>query len=131
MEFQIRVAGGLMVGLALLHVGFPRYFEWAGELQPLRLINRQMMYVHTLFIGLAVLLMGLLCIGYAPELVRTPLGRVVTLGFGIFWLVRLVVQFFVYSTELWRGKRFETVVHIIFSLLWTYLTGLFFAVFSH
>ncbi|WP_167856211.1 hypothetical protein [Hymenobacter metallicola] len=34
-----------------------------------------------------------------------------------------------YSTKLWRGKRFETAVHIGFIGLWTYLTGVFFAVF--
>lgn len=43
----------------------------------------------------------------------------------MFWALRLFTQFFVYSPKLWRGKRFETVVHIAFSMLWTYATGLF------
>lgn len=129
MELQLRLIGGLLLLLALLHVGFPRYFNWAGELKPLSLINRQMVYVHTLFIALMVFLMGLLCLFYAAELVHTPLGRVVALGLGIFWAMRLVVQFFGYSAELWRGKRFETTVHICFSLLWLYMTVVFGAVY--
>ncbi|MCB2379027.1 hypothetical protein LGH70_15605 [Hymenobacter sp. BT635] len=129
METQLRIIGGLLIPLALLHAGFPRYFNWRGELQTLSLINRQMVYVHTLFIALVVLLMGLLCLLCAPDLVGTPLGQTIALGFGIFWLVRLVVQFVGYSAELWRGKRFETAVHTGFVLLWTYLTVVFFAVY--
>ncbi|QIX62925.1 hypothetical protein HER32_17800 [Hymenobacter sp. BT18] len=129
MELQLRIIGASLVLLAMLHAGFPRYFNWAGELKPLSLINRQMMYVHTLFIALVVLLMGLLCISCAPDLLHTRLGHGVALGLGVFWLVRLVVQFFGYSAELWRGKRFETTVHVVFSLLWLYLTSFFFLVY--
>jgi hypothetical protein len=32
----------------------------------------------------------------------------VALGCGLFWLARLLVQFFGYSAQLWRGKGFET-----------------------
>lgn len=129
MERQLELIGGLLVVLAVLHAGFPRYFQWASELQPLSLINRQLMYVHTLFVALIVLLMGVLCLTSAAELTGTPLGRKVALGLGLFWLVRLLVQFVGYSPALWRGKPFETAVHVVFSLLWTYLTVVFFAVF--
>ncbi len=129
METHLRVIGALLAPLALLHAGFPRYFNWATEFQPLSLINRQMMYVHTLFIALLVLLMGLLCLSCAPELVHTHLGRVVCLGMGVFWLLRLLVQFVGYSSELWRGKRFETTVHVLFSALWAYLSVVFLAVY--
>ena len=128
METHVKAIGGLLTGLALLHVVFPRYFKWAEDLKPLTLINRQLMYIYTLFIALVVLLMGLLCWSCAPELVSTPLGRKVALGLGIFWLTRLLVQFFGYSRLLWQGKRLETAVHVVFALLWTYLTVVFFAV---
>lgn len=129
MEAHLKWIGGLLIGLAFLHAGFPRYFNWAGELKSLSLINRQMVYIHTLFIALVVLLMGILCWGCASEIVATPLGRKVALGLGLFWMARLLVQVFGYSTELWRGKSFETAVHISFSLLWTYLTTVFFAIY--
>ncbi|TGE08477.1 hypothetical protein [Hymenobacter fodinae] len=129
MEAQLEFIGAVQVLLALLHVGFPRYFKWAHELKSLSMINRQMMYIHTLFIGLVVLLMGLLCLGCATELVDTTLGRKLCLGLAVFWLVRLLVQFLGYSPELWRGKRFESVVHITFSCLWAYMAGLFWLVY--
>jgi hypothetical protein len=123
MEMHLKIIGALLVLLSLVHAGFPRYFDWSGELKPLSLINRQMVYVHTLFVALVVLLMGLLCLFSAYDLVHTRLGRTVAFGMGIFWLVRLLVQFFGYSAELWRGKRFETAVHIGFSCLWTYMSA--------
>lgn len=125
MILQLKIVGALLLLLAVAHAGFPRYFNWAGELRALSLINRQMMYIHTLFLALGLLLMGLLCLSSAPELAATALGRRVCLGLGAFWLVRLLVQFVGYSAELWRGKRFETAVHVTFSLLWTYLAAVF------
>src|SRR4029077_20542952 len=91
----------------------------------LGLMSRQIMYVHTLFIALIILLMGVLCLTSSAELVSTSLGRRVCLGLGLFWVTRLLIQFFGYSSELWRGKVFETVMHIVFSILWLYLSVVF------
>ena len=125
MELHLKIIGLILVVLALVHVIFPRYFNWSNELKNLSLINRQVMYVHTFFIGLTVLLMGILSLTSASELVETNLGKKICLGFGIFWFCRLLIQFFGYSAQLWKGKIFETIVHIIFSILWTYFTVVF------
>ncbi len=87
------------------------------------------MYVHTFFIALVIFLIGLLCLTSAQEIVGTPLGRKLAFGLGIFWICRLFIQFFGYSVELWRGKTFETAVHILFSLLWTYLSVIFWGIY--
>jgi len=29
------------------------------------------------------------------------------------------------GSRVWRGHRFNTVMHVLFSLLWTYLTGVY------
>jgi len=113
------------MALALIHVIFPKYFNWKEELKPLSLINRQMMTVHTFFIALVVFLMGLLCLTSSTELIETKLGKTISIGLGIFWSIRLFIQFFGYSSELWKGKIFETTVHILFSLFWTYLSVVF------
>jgi len=131
MELHLKIAGVLLIGLAFLHTVFPKRFKWKEELASLSLLSRQVMYVHTFFIALIILLMGLLCVTSATDLVTTPLGKRVCFGLAIFWVMRLVVQFFGYSPELWRGKPFETVMHILFSLLWVYLSAVFiFAAFS-
>lgn len=128
MIIHLRIIGVLFMALALLHFGFPRYFKWRTQLAGMDLINRQMMQVHTFFIALVVFLIGLLCATSAAELVLTPLGRRISLGLGMFWGLRALVQWFVYSPELWRGKRMETAVHIIFSVLWVYCTVVFLSI---
>lgn len=125
MEIHFKAAGVLLLLLAGLHAIFPKYFKWEAELRSLSLINRQMFCVHTFFIALSLLLMGLLCLTSAQELTTTPLGRKISLGFVIFWMARLVIQFFGYSAELWKGKRLETVLHIIATLLWIYFCWVF------
>jgi len=125
MEINFKIIGVLLIALAFVHIFFPKYFNWDKELKSLSLINRQMMTVHTFFIALTVLLMGLLCLTSSAELIETNLGKKISLGLGVFWTVRLFIQFFGYSTDLWKGKKFETFMHIIFSLLWTYLSIIF------
>jgi hypothetical protein len=125
MERHLEIIGILLIALALLHVVFPRYFKWKEELKGVSLVTRQILHVHTFFIALTVFLMGLLCLTSARDLATTPLGRRIALGLFVFWFCRLVLQFFGYSSKLWRGKFFETIVHIGFSFLWAYLSAVF------
>lgn len=125
MILQLKLIGFGLIILALIHLIFPKYFNWSEELKSVSLINKEMMYVHTLFIGLTIILMGILCLTSAQELVETKLGKQISFGLGIFWFTRLLVQFFGYSAKLWKGKTFETIIHIIFIILWSYLSFLF------
>jgi len=128
MEIYLKIAGLILIILGIVHIAFPKRFNWKDELEPLSLINKQMMVVHTFFIALTVFMMGVLSFFYSSELISTPFGRVISLGFAIFCFIRLVFQFFVYSKELWKGKTFETVMHIVFSITWIYLTVVFFMI---
>lgn len=125
MQTLLEITGGLLMALALLHAFFPRHFRWKEETAGLSLLTRQILHVHTFFIALTVFLMGLLCVTSAAELMHTPLGRRISLGMGVFWGIRLVIQFFGYSSKLWRGKVFETCAHVAFTLFWAWLTALF------
>jgi len=125
MEIHLKIIGILLMTLALIHIFFPNYFNWKEELKSLSLINRQMMSVHTFFIALVVFLIGILCLTSATDLIQTRLGKAISFGFGVFWTARLFFQLFIYSPKLWKGKKFETTIHIIFILFWTYLSGVF------
>lgn len=125
METHLKIIGFLLTVLAIGHLIFPKYFKWKEELKSLNLINRQMMIVHTFFIALVVFLMGLLCVTSAKELIETNLGKKISLGLGIFWSLRLFIQFLGYSSKLWKGKIFETTIHILFSGLWIYISTIF------
>ena len=125
MELHLKITGIFLILLASAHVVFPKYFNWKQELSSLSAINRQMMYVHSFFIAFGILLMGILCLTSAAQLVETTLGKRISLGLGLFWTARLGIQFFGYSSKLWKGKMFETVIHILLATLWTYLSIVF------
>jgi hypothetical protein len=126
MEINLKITGCILVVLALIHTIFPKYFNWSNELSSISLVNRQMMYIHTFFIALILFLMGLLCLTSSEDIVKTELGNRIALGLGFFWMIRLFIQFFGYSTELWKGKKLESSIHIIFSILWIYFSIVFF-----
>jgi len=125
MNTHLHIIGILLILLALIHIIFPKYFNWDKELKSISLINRQVMKVHTFFIAFTVFLMGLLCLTSSTEIIETVLGRKVSFGLALFWLVRLFFQLFVYSSKLWKQKTFETTIHIVFTLLWVYFTIVF------
>jgi len=125
MEVQIKIIGLLLMMLAFMHFFIPKYFNWKESLKSLSTMNRQMMKVHTFFIALTVFLMGFLCFTSSNEMLNTALGNKVALGLAIFWTIRMFIQFFGYSSDIWKGKTFETVIHISASIFWTYLTVVF------
>lgn len=127
MEIHYRIIGTLLIALSFVHLVFPKYFNWTEELSTLSLVNRQIMYVHTFFIALVVFMIGFLCLTSSNELISTSFGKKVAFGIGIFWLIRLFIQFFGYSPKLWKGKVFETTMHVLFSLFWAYLSVVFLA----
>lgn len=129
MELQLKITGILLMVLAISHIVFPKVFKWKVELQGVSLMTRQLIHIHTLFIALTVFLMGLLCACCAADLLITGLGKKLLFGLCVFWVIRLYIQFFGYSKKLWKGKKFETAIHIVFSFLWMYVTAVFFVAF--
>src|SRR5262245_41177963 len=123
---HLRIAGALLLALAGLNTLFPRRFGWRQELAQVSLLTRQVFYVHTFFIILTLAFMGLLAAVFPRALLEPSLlGLLLAAGLCLFWTARLIVQFFVYDTRLWRGHRFNTAMHVVFSALWTYLVLVF------
>ncbi len=125
MELHLYLIGFFLIVLGLVHVIFPKQFKWKQELNTLSIMNREMMYVHTFFIAFTLILVGVLCLTSANDLVSTTFGKRISLGLGIFFTVRLFVQFFGYSSKTWKGKGLETTIHILFAIFWTYISLIF------
>lgn len=118
---HVQVVGALNLLLASLHVVFPRRFGWKQDLAKLSRINRDIFVVHCVFIVLILILFGGLSL-FCTDLLLAGgrLSAVVLGGLLVFWTVRLYAQWFVYSPEIWRGRRFETIMHYIFTGMWFY-----------
>jgi hypothetical protein len=124
MTLHLQLIGIALMTLALVHLAFPRHFRWPEELARVSLLTRQIFYVHTFFICLVLFLVGLLCLTHAPDLIQnTPVNRALHLGLAAFWFIRLFTQLFVYDRSHWRGKPFETAMHLLFTLFWIYLAA--------
>ena len=121
LHFHIQFVGALQIALALAHITFTRRFNWKEETARLSLLNRQIFYVHATFICEVLILFGLLSLFCTDDLLtHSHLATFVLAGITFFWTLRWLCQFFVYDSRLWKGNRFNTNAHILFSAAWTY-----------
>ena len=54
MNIHLKIIGLALMFLGLVHVIFPKYFNWKIELRGLNTLHRQMFKIHTFFIALTV-----------------------------------------------------------------------------
>ena len=126
LAMHLRAVGVLMAGLVAVNVFVPRRFGWREELSRVSLLNRQIFQVHAIFLIVTLALLSALLLTCADALVQpTRLSRALLAGLTLFWGLRMLVQWFYYSPAIWRGDRFNTVVHVLFSALWVYVTAVF------
>lgn len=124
MRILLIIAGSLQIVLAFAHLAFPARFHWKEEAARMSRLNEQIFHVHTFFLCLALVLFGVWTVVLAEELAAGS-HAILSGGIAFFWFSRLFAQWFIYDTALWRGKLFETSVHIVFSVLWIFLTGMY------
>lgn len=122
----LRIAGAGLILLAIIHIPIGRHLGWREDGLKLSPANASIFHVHTFFICLVLVLMGLPCLlDPAVFLERSRAGLWLSSSLASFWLIRLYCQFFVYRADLWRGKKMETAMHLAFTVVWTGLFLLF------
>jgi hypothetical protein len=122
----LRVAGVVIILLAGLHVPIGRRLNWREEALRMSPVNASVFRVHAFFICVALVMMGLPCIvDPSAFLVRTRAGCWLTWSCSSWWTIRLYFQWFVYPRSLWRGKKVETSVHFLFTIIWLSLAIVF------
>ncbi|MFJ9607977.1 hypothetical protein ACIRS1_16705 [Kitasatospora sp. NPDC101176] len=125
-EGQLRLVGLVLVGLGVGHAVLPWAVGWPADLAGTTLLTRQVSYVHVFFIGLVCALFGLLPLCLAPDLLAGGrLGTVLLAGQTVFWGLRWLFEFVVFSPKLWRGDALRTAAHVVLSVLWTWVTAVF------
>jgi hypothetical protein len=123
---HLRIVGVLMAALVVVNVFVPRRFHWGEELARLSLLNRQIVQAHAVFLILTLAMFSVLLLAGSEALLEpTRLSRLVLAGLTGFWGLRMLMQWFFYSPDIWRGHRFNTVMHGVFSVVWIYVTTVF------
>jgi hypothetical protein len=126
LSLHLRIVGVCLLALVFINTLLPRRFGWKAELAKVSLLTRQVFMVHAIFICLMLLMMALLSLLFTPLLTTpSPLAAVVLAGLTFFWAFRLAAQFLIYSPRLWRGQRFETTMHVLFSCVWAYFAAVY------
>ena len=122
----LRFAGAGLILLAFVHIPIGKHLKWSEDAARLTPVNASIFRVHTFFICLVLVMMGLPCL-FDPLVFmeKSRAGAWLAWSFSAFWVIRLYFQWFVYRTEFWRGKRRETLVHCWFTIVWASLAALF------
>ena len=123
---NLRAAGVLLAVLVVVNLVVPSRFGWRADLAQLSLLNRQIFQAHSVFLVLILGLSSALLLTSADALLEpSRLSRAILVGLTIFWGLRMMMQWFFYSSAIWRGNRFFTTMHVVFSVAWIYMTAVF------
>jgi hypothetical protein len=123
---HLRIVGLVMAALVVINLFVPRRFHWREEMARLSQLNREVFQAHSVFLVLMLAMFSALLLTSADALLEpTRLSRAILAGLTIFWGLRMLMQWFFYSPAIWRGHRFNTVMHCVFSVTWVYVTAVF------
>jgi hypothetical protein len=123
---HLRLVGVVMASLVVVNLVVPGRFHWREEMSRLSLVNRQIFQAHSVFLVLTLALFSALLLTCGTALLEpTRLSRAVLFGLTVFWGLRMLMQWYFYSPLIWRGHRFNTVMHYVFSVVWVYVTTVF------
>jgi hypothetical protein len=100
----IWVAGAIQFGIVLANAWLPGKLRVRQGLGSAPLFLRQIFYVHWMYIVLIVGLFSALCFLFPADLAGgSPLGRFLSFSLGIFWLLRVLLQWLYYDQASRRG----------------------------
>jgi hypothetical protein len=87
LPIALRITGGALIGLALLHVPIARHLNWREDCSRLTPVNSAIFHVHALFICLMLVLMGLpALVDPAVFIERSRAGGWLSWSFAGFWM---------------------------------------------
>jgi hypothetical protein len=101
----------------------PARLGWKEDLQKLTSFNRKLMWVHGGFAVLTIIAFGALTLALHAEMLRGDRAALgVALFVGIYWALRIVVDFAYYEHKDWpRGGSFM-IGHILLTSLFAFLS---------
>lgn len=115
-------AGHFAVLIASFQV--PSRLHWKEDLAQLTAFNRKLMWVYGGFTVLTIVAFGLLTLALHEELLRGDRAALgLALFIGVYWTLRIVVEFFYYDQADWPRGRGMAAGRILLTLLFIYLAG--------
>ena len=113
-------AGHFAVLIASFQV--PYRLRWKEDLAKLTSLNRKLMWVHGGFTVYTILSFGVLTLLSHDEILRGQRAGLALAAFiGLYWLLRVVVDFTYYEHADWPQGRAFVVGHVLLTLLFVFL----------
>ena len=88
----VKIGGYASIGWLIFHLLFWQMFDWRAELKRLSRLNSGVMQVLNLCLSFVFLLFAIVSLWHTSELLSAGIGRTVSLGIGVFWLFRFILQ---------------------------------------
>ena len=120
-------AGHFCVLIASFQV--PYRLQWKDDLAKLTAFNRKLMWVHGGFAVYTIIAFGVMSLVLHEEMVRGDRAAL-TLAFfiGLYWLLRIVVDFAYYSHQDWPAGTAFRIGHVLLSSLFLFLSASYLSV---
>jgi alginate O-acetyltransferase complex protein AlgI len=105
-------------------VQVPRQLHWKTDLAKLESFNRKLLWVHGGFAVYTIVAFGVMTLLLHDSMLRGERAALVLAFFiGVYWLLRIIVDFVYYSHEDWpKGKQF-VIGHTLLTLLFVFLSS--------
>ncbi|HKT68684.1 MAG TPA: hypothetical protein VJP83_04570 [Terriglobales bacterium] len=102
----------------------PKRLRWKEDLKQLTPFNRKLMWVYGGFTVFTIVAFGSLTLALHSELLRGDRAALaLALFIGVYWTLRIVVEFFYYDLADWPRGRGMVAGRILLTLLFIYLAG--------
>jgi len=102
----------------------PARMKWREDLAKLRPVNRKLLWTYGAFIVFTIVAFGTLTLALHDELLRGDRAALGLAAFiGLFWLMRLVMDFTVHTHADWPSGRRFIVAHVLLVLLFSVLAA--------
>ena len=123
----LAAAGHFCVLIASFQV--PQRLGWKDDLAKLTAFNRKLMWVHGGFAVYTIIAFGAMSLALHEEILRGDRAALILAVFiGLYWLLRVVVDFTYYSHRDWPAGRAFLVGHVLLTSLFVFLSTSFLGV---
>ena len=123
----LAAAGHFCVLIASFQV--PQRLGWKDDLAKLTAFNRKLMWVHGGFAVYTIIAFGAMSLALHEEILRGDRAALILAVFiGLYWLLRVVVDFTYYSHRDWPPGRAFRVGHVLLTSLFVFLSTSFLGV---
>ena len=112
--FLLQVVAAGQLAIAILNLFLVRLMKWKSDVARMPLLIREVFRVHAWFISVTLGIFGVMTWRFADEMSSgtNPIGTWLSVGIGIFWAIRTVLQITYYSSSHWKGQASRTLIHV-------------------